>query len=195
MSTAENLAFSIVEEGHGIHCLLWNDKEDLYRTLLILRACIDPVLLDPIYFSSEEADLITFRAIVSSRTSIDDGEETPPAIQNTIANALWLICIQQASSSHVGPWLNGWRRPLSDRPGSIVVVRNPDFDAFQRNAPDLASFIGPRVFDCSTMLSTVSKDVRSKLVTRLPEKIITVLQKLPGNLPDSNEISRWIKSL
>lgn len=40
MALVEQLAFSLREEGHGVHALLWDDMGDLYRVLLITIAAL-----------------------------------------------------------------------------------------------------------------------------------------------------------
>jgi len=76
----------------------------------------------------------------------------------------------------------------------MLVIRHADFNPFQRNAPDIASFVGSRIFDASTMLSVFSKTTYERMRTTLPSEIQTILARLPGASPDEKEIVRWIES-
>jgi len=54
MSTAEELAFSIREERRGAHVLLWDDQGDLARALLVFRAALGAVPIEPMLLASTE---------------------------------------------------------------------------------------------------------------------------------------------
>src|SRR5262249_25441092 len=102
--------------------------------------------------------------------------------------------LQQARTELIGPWLNGWRRPLSESPGSLLVIRSADFPAFQRDAPDLTSFVGPRVYDASTMLSLFTPRTAQHLETIMPRELVDILKHLPGKTPSRNELRQWLKA-
>ncbi len=194
MSTAEKLAFSICTERRGIHVLLWDDQNDLVRALLALFAGLGDLRTSALLLSDHEKDLRALRELVETQIEVSDDA---PGLEEDVRSRrdhLWILCLQQASSNAVGPWLNGWRRPISDPPGAMLVIRHADFGSFQRNAPDIASFIGPRIYDASTMLSVFSKATYELLKTRLPDEIEAVLRRLPGTSPSEAEVADWIKA-
>ena len=90
--------------------------------------------------------------------------------------------------------MNGWRSALAEPPGALLIIRSADFTDFQRNAPDLASFIGPKIFDTSTMLSIWNARIAEKIRSQIPPEIKKILQKLPGEDSSEEEIVEWIKS-
>jgi len=196
MSTAERLAFSINEERRGVHVLLWDEQEDLVRALLILLAALeDDVVVHPLLVSPEQDRIHALKEVVDTRCLLEEEREAEPPSPDSLANRFWVLFVQQASSRIAGPWLNGWRRPLSEPPGTLLVIRHADFESFQRNAPDLASFAGPRLHNASTMLSLVSKDSCARLSASLPPQIEEVLRELPGTLPSRKEIAQWIEAV
>lgn len=194
MSTAEQLAFSICTERRGIHALLWDDQNDLVRALLALFAGLDDLQIQALLVSDDEKDLQALRELVETQMPISAEEAESQRESQSRPSQFQLLFLQQASSNAVGPWLNGWRRPLSDPPGSMLVIRHADFVAFQRDAPDIASFVGPRIYDASTMLSVFSKTTYERLEARLPNEIEAVLSRLPGTLPTERDIADWIKA-
>lgn len=194
MSTAEQLGFSISVEGRGIHVLLWDDQHDLVRALLALYARLANLRTDALLLSDDRKDLVALRQLVETRVRISDDESDLARDPESPRDQFWILFIQQASSNAVGPWLNGWRRPISDPPGAMLVIRHADFDSFQRNAPDIASFVGARIYDASTMLSVFSKTTYEGLKTRLPHQIETVLGRLPGTSPSEQDVAHWIKA-
>ena len=139
MSTAEKLAFSIYTERRGIHVLLWDDQNDLVRALLALFAGLDDLQTHALLVSDDASDLRALREMVETHMPISNEETEPERDPHARQSQFRLLFIQQASSNAVGPWLNGWRRPLSDPPGSMLVIRHADFVAFQRDAPDIGS--------------------------------------------------------
>jgi len=194
MSTAEQLAFSICTERRGIHVVLWDDQNDLVRALLALFAGLDDLRTSALLLSDQEKDLLALRELVETRIEISEDASGLEEDRRLRRDQLWILCLQQASSIAVGPWLNGWRRPISDPPGAMLVIRRADFGSFQRNAPDIASFIGPRIYDASTMLSVFSKTTHELLRTRLPDEIEAVLRRLPGTSPSEADVADWIKA-
>jgi hypothetical protein len=193
MSTAEQLAFSISSERRAVHVLLWDDKNDLVRALLALLAGLD-IEIYSLVVSDRDEDLSALRRLVETRIPISEDEMDSDHASEGIAARYWLLFLQQASSTIVGPWLNGWRRPISETPGSMLVIRHADYDSFQRSAPDIASFVGPRIFDASTMLSVFSKTTYDRLSERLPEDLEQLLGRLPGTAPSEKHLMEWIQA-
>ncbi len=191
MATAEQLALLIGEDGRGAHVLLWDDKQDLVHALLILLAVLGA---EQVYFhvvSTDRDGAKALRDLVDMRCPLEGDEEVGDA-RSPLGLRLWVLFLPQASSQQAGPWLNGWRRPLSEPPGTLLVVRHADFDAFQRSAPDLASFVGPRVYDASTMLSIISGDTARRLQARVPPDLERCLKQLPGKPPTREQIEHWL---
>lgn len=194
MSTTQKLVFSIDVERRGIHVLLWDDQQDLVRALVPLFAGLAGLRTHALLVSDDEKDLLALRQLVETRVPIYDEESELEQDPESRRSRFWVLFVQQASSNAVGPWLNGWRRPISDPPGAMLVIRHADFDSFQRNAPDIASFVGARIYDASTMLSLFSRTTYDRLNARLPDEIITVLSRLPGTSPSERDIASWIKA-
>jgi len=186
MATAEQVAFSIREEGRGVHVVLWDDQADLVRALLVVTAGLKGIPIYGLLVPDRDEDLISLRSLADSRTV----EEENDALKSP-ADSLWLLFIPPAASKRVGPWLNGWRRPLSQPPGTLLAVRHADFESFQRNAPDLASYFGPRIYDAATMISVWSKETDSRLESELAIEIQEILKRLPGTPPSKSEIDEW----
>ena len=192
MSTADQLAFSIRVERGGIHVLLWDDQNDLVRALLALSAGLTDSRIHALLVSDGGDDLRALRQLVETRVRITGEESDSTPESASWEDRLWILFLQQASTSRVGPWLNGWRRPISDPPGSMLVIRHADLDPFQRSAPDIASFVGPRIYDASTMLSVFSKETYERLRNRLPDEIEPILARLPGTAPSERDVANWI---
>jgi hypothetical protein len=194
MAIVEQLAFSLKEEGRGIHALLWDSLAELYHVLMITRAFLAETEIEPLLISTEPARIHELNDMIQRRLDDqiqregehgqDDGPPCPP-------HPIWALFIQQAASKQVGPRLNGWRRPLSEPNGTLLVVRNADFDDFQRSAPDLASFIGPRIYDASRLVVVCSKGTLSNLKKTLPEQFDQILRQLPGTAPTAIELADW----
>ena len=185
MPTAELLAKSILIEGRGVFSLLWEDIDDLARALIVFSAAFRDTPVTAQLVSPGPKDILVLQHLVESR--IDLEEKT-----GTEGKTFWILFLHQASSETVGPWLNGWRRPISEAPGTLIVVRHGDYEDFQRFAPDLASFIGPRISSASNMLSLVSRPIREHLRSNLPKNIRNCLERLPGDLPPKEQIEKWI---
>jgi hypothetical protein len=194
MSTAEQLAFSISIERRAIHVLLWDDKDDLVRSLLGFLAGLSGLKVQALLVSDDDQDLVALRTMIESRTPIGGREFEVDQESLSAADQFWILFLQQASANSAGPWLNGWRRPISEPPGSMLVIRHADFDSFQRSAPDIASFIGARVYDASTMLSVFSKPTYDGLKDHLPGEIEVILNRLPGAAPSKRDLAEWIKA-
>jgi hypothetical protein len=195
MSTAEALTFSMREEPHGIHILLWGSKDDLVRSLLIILATELNRPLYPLLVSSQQEHLDTLKRLVSTRYRLEEELSLDQDSLKQLPSQIWVLFIAQASTKTVGPWLNGWRKALSESPGTLLIVRHRDFIGLQRNAPDLISYAGPRIYDASTMLSICSAEVSQTVKTSLPPFFNTILQELPGEPPHQDELHRWVVAL
>ncbi len=192
MATAEQFAKSILLEKRGIHVLLWNNQDDLVRSLLVMLAVLKDLPKYPLLLSSSKEASRLLRPIfelqsTSEEKHLEEGSLLP------VRNDLLIIFLQQATSHSIGPWLNGWRRALAEEPGSILVIRNADFSDFQRFAPDLASFFGPKIHDSATMLSIWREKTAKKIKSVLPYHFCTILDELPGQSPSKKEIDHWLK--
>ena len=191
MYVSEKFFFSVVTDRAGVHVLLWEDKNELVRALLVLQAAMQTAELQFILVSGEESDLDELIRIIDTRrpgvlpSELDETGET---------DATFLVLLfQQASSQTIGPWLNGWRNPLAESPGSLLVIRSADFEQFQRNAPDLSSFVGPKVLDSSSMISDFSPEILRYLKVSLAPSAIEALDKLPGTMPMMDELEQWLR--
>ncbi len=194
MSIAEQLAFSIGAERRGIHVLLWDQQDDLVRALLGFLAALDDMAVYPVLVSDAPEDRAVLAKLVATRLPSVTEEDTPCDDSGPVEEQLWMLLLQQASTQTVGPCLNGWRRPISAPPGSLLVIRHADFKPFQQHAPDIASFIGPRIFDASTMLSMFSKTTYERLHRHLPVAVQGILSRLPGTPPSEQDIQNWVEA-
>lgn len=190
MPTAEQFARLLNQDGRGVHALLWDDQQDLVHAVLILRAVYGADRIRSLGVSGDTAGVEALRDLTDSRSAPEFDEEG--ARRPTVAGQLWMLFLPQAGSADLGPWLNGWRRALSEPPGTVLVVRAADFDAFQRSAPDLSSFVGPRVYDTSHMLSLFSPETARRLERRVPAELVSVLKQLPGAPPTGEELNQWL---
>lgn len=195
MAIAEELAFSLSEERSGIHVLLWDDKHALIRVLLVTRAVLrDRDLPQELFLISDDpppADALrrSIMARISERVdgewATDDQTSAPPP------HPLWMLFLRQALSQQAGARLNGWRQVFAEPLGTLIVVRNADFDPFQRSAPDLASFVGPRIYDASRIMMICSRRTRDSLERSLPHSLHEILRELPGELPTLENLRTW----
>jgi hypothetical protein len=190
MNTAELYAKNIIIEHKGIYLLEWSEKPDLVRALIVLIPIIGEEIINPTLLDSGIAakkylkDL--FQIKQGSDNILDDDALGPDRKE------MLFLFLQQAASSTVGPILNGWRSALAGAPGTILFVRSPDVSALQRSAPDLSSFIGPKMADTSNFLSIWSHETQIKLSDKLPKSIWQILEKLPGSMPQNQELATWI---
>jgi hypothetical protein len=194
MALVEQFAFSLREERRGVHALLWDDKGDLARVLLITRAALSDIPIETRLISGETIRLEEFGELIRSRVAEQIQHEEPASgtgDPDLPPHPLWILFFQQAASQQAGPRLNGWRRPLAEPMGTLLVIRNADFRDFQRAAPDLASFIGPRIYDASRLMMVCSRETLSKLSRVLPEPFETILRQLPGTVPPAEELADW----
>lgn len=109
-------------------------------------------------------------------------------------DTFWMLFIQQANSREIGPRMNGWRKPLAEAPGSLLLIRHADFDTFQRHAPDLVSFVGPRIYSASNMLSIFSDKTYQNMDVDLFDPLPAILRHLPGEQPGKEGILEWIEA-
>jgi hypothetical protein len=194
MALVEQLAFSLREEGRGVHVLLWDDLGDLCRVLLVTHAALGDLPIEPLIISGETIRLEELWKLIQMRIADQILHEAPgdkADDPDVSPHPLWVLFLQQAASRQAGPRLNGWRRPISDPLGTLLVVRNADFRDFQRAAPDLASFIGPRIYDASRMMMVCSRETLSKLKKVLPEPFESIIHQLPGRVPTAVELADW----
>jgi hypothetical protein len=194
MALVEQLAFSLREQGRGVHALLWDDMGDLIRVLLVTRAALGDIPIQPRLVSGETTRLAELRGLIQARVDdqiLKEAEEGGADIADSIPYPLWILFLQQAASGRVGPQLNGWRRLLSEPLGTLLVIRNADFRDFQRSSADLASFIGPRIYDASRMMMVCSRDTLGRLEKLLTEPFESILRQLPGRLPTADELADW----
>ena len=136
MALVEQLAFSLREQGRGVHALLWDDMGDLIRVLLVTHAALGDIPLEPLLVSGETMRRAELRDLIQARLADEirherredraDDPDLPP-------HPLWILFLHQAASEAAGPQLNGWRRPLSEPRGTLLIVRNADFRDFQRH--------------------------------------------------------------
>ncbi len=191
MFASEKFFFSVVTDRAGVHVLLWEDKNELVRALLVLNAVMQTTRIQFIAVSGEESDINHLIQVIDARRpNLLSSENDDPGESE---NPFLVLLFQQASSQSIGPWLNGWRNPLSESPGSLLVIRSADFGQFQRNAPDLSSYVGPKLLDSSSMISHFSPEILSGLCAVLAPSAIEALQRLPGVLPTPDELEQWIR--
>jgi hypothetical protein len=186
------MADSVRIEGQGVFVLLWDAKEDLVRALIVVNAALHDVPKRSLLLTPGNVVVRALRRLIETRVVIP-GETTggDTQAQAYSGQELWCLFLQQASSERVGPWLNGWRGLLRQPRGTILIIRHADFEAFQRSAPDLASFVGPRIYNASTMLSMVSQATLERIEPRITGPDADILLELPGTMPDENELRRW----
>ena len=191
MIASEKFFFSVATDLAGVHVLLWEDKNELVRSLLVLHAAMQVRDLQFLLVSGVESDISKLINVIDARRpSLFPTESNASA---EMENPFLVLLFQQASLQTIGPWLNGWRNPLSESPGSLLVIRSADFEQFQRNAPDLSSYVGPKILDSSSMISYFSPEILSCLNAELAPSAIEALQKLPGELPTIDGLERWIR--
>ena len=194
MGTAEYFFESILIERKGVHALTWEDKGDLTRALTVLAVLFNGIQTYPLLLTSAELaerELGSLFAIKPISENESNDQRYEPSLRR---DSFLLLFLDQAAGSTIGPLLNGWRSALAEPPGALLIIRSADFTDFQRNAPDLASFIGPKISDTSTMLSIWSTKVSDKIRAQIPPKIKEILKKLPGEDLSEKEIVEWIKS-
>ncbi len=186
MRTAEHLAKEILLEKKGVYSLVWDNKGELVRALLTVLAVFDSMPIKPMFLDSTDESIRLLKKSLDIQPNGDINESRN-------REEIRLFFLQQATSGTTGPWLNGWRSYLAKAPGTLIVIRNADFTAFQRKAPDLASFVGPKIFETANMLSLWRSETYDKIEPVLPEHILEIINRFPGNCPSEKEIAEWIK--
>lgn len=194
MGTAEYFFKSILIEGKGVHALTWEDKGDLVRSLIVLAALFNGKQTYPLLLTSAELAERELGSLFSIKPFLENESNDQGYEAISRRDSFLLLFLDQAAGSSIGPLLNGWRSAFAEPPGTLLIIRSADFTDFQRNAPDLASFIGPKISDASSMLSIWSTRISDKIRAQIPPKIKEILQKLPGEDPSEEEIVEWIKS-
>lgn len=172
--------------------MLWEDKTELVRSLLVLEAAISDLVKTAYCFLSTDLNSIKhLEGIVDARRpcQFEFGEE----VKLQEESPFLVLIFQQASMQTIGPWLNGWRNPLSQPPGSLLVIRSADFEQFLRSTPDLASFIGPKIFDSSSMISDLSPELLENMKVSVQQEALDILRNLPGELPTKSALEQWIR--
>jgi len=193
MATAEKLAQSIRIERQGVFALLWDAKDDLVQTLLVLNAVLGDLPKRALLLAPGSQSVLALRELIETRVIISEKDGDVNATPMPVpASELWFVFLQQASYEAVGPLLNGWRSSLREPCGTLLIMRHADFEPFQRWAPDLSSFVGPRIFNASNLLSLFSNNTRKKMKTQLPEEWSRILAELPGTMPADENIRAWI---
>jgi hypothetical protein len=193
MSTAEQLANSILLDNAGVHILLWDDQDDLIRALILVIAVIGKEKILPLLLSSETESLSVLRKLFEIKNAEEISLSEDEEVLQPKRNKLLLLFLQQATSKTIGPLLNGWRRDLAFEPGSLIVVRKADFMNFQKYAPDLASFYGPKIYDSSSLLYIWGEKTAKNVKPYLPNLMFDFIKKLPGEAPSENELKEWIQ--
>ena len=193
MSTSEQLAKSIKLDNRGIHVLLWDNKDDLVRVVIVLMASLDINSIEFLLLSSVDQSVKELKGLLELQPSSEKSMILESDSYGMQRESFLILFLQQATSRALGPWLNGWRSSLAKPPGALLIIRNADFVDFQRYTPDLSSFIGPKIYDSSSMLSMWSRETDKKINPRIPKKIKDILQELPGALPTIKEIENWIR--
>ena len=75
MAIVEHLAFSLKEEGRGIHVLLWDDLVELYHIVLITRAFLADTEIEPWLISNESARINTLNGMIQRRLDFQIQQE------------------------------------------------------------------------------------------------------------------------
>jgi hypothetical protein len=180
MESAGHLAQSLRFQPRGIHVLLWEDKADLVRALIIVKAVLPevktPIVLSPVSINLQK---FSIRLFESEQESI-------------LLDAPRIIIIPQASTEVVGAWLNGWRRRLAEAPGTLIVIRRADFTSLCLRAPDLMSFAQSDVHEATGLLPLIESEILENIPNQIPDDWKTALNALPGEIPSDDDIVRWI---
>ena len=189
----EQLLFSIREEPATIHALLWDDQDDLVRAIVVLSAALEDRGTEPLIVSAAVEELENLRALVSTRPAADAVVQD---FRDTLERSrLWLVFLRHGAAEAASPWLNGYRRPLAQDGGSLLIIRISDFGTLQRCAPDLTSFVGPRIYNASSMLFEVSREVYAKLTLKMSSKLSSILKELPGEMPSEQSLQDWMRAM
>jgi hypothetical protein len=163
------------------------------RALTVLLAVLEDYPKKFLLLASASDAASSLRALFELQPSEDEEPASDIDSLTPSRDDLLFLFLQQATSTSIGPWLNGWRSALAAPPGSLLVVRSADFPDFQRNAPDLESFYGPKLYDSSILLSMWSEKTARAMKATLPKDVVAILKELPGPLPSKKDIEDWIR--
>jgi hypothetical protein len=183
MTSAEHLARDLSMQSRGIHVLSWDNKADLVRALLIIRAAPESSLDSPTVVPTVQTDL----QLLGLRLF-----EEP---DDLASSSMRVFIIPQASTEAIGTWLNGWRRRLADPPGTLIVIRQSDLMALYRRAPDLMSFAQSEIHESAGLLPLVTRETFDRVCNSLPAGWQEALNSLPGSTPSVAELSDWLSTL
>jgi len=183
MLRLEHLFFDPSAEPYGIRLLIWEDKDELARCLVVVRALLQGQSFEDILLSTDTPTIERVRLIVETRRLFDDQP-----------NSFLSLFIQQATTATVGPFLNGSRRPLAESPGTLLVVRSADFPALLRAAPDMTSFVVHRMFDAAELLAPFDSALASLFSADLPPTLVDILNLLPGDPVAMDRLNAWVKA-
>src|SRR5438046_1774482 len=101
MALVEQLAFSLWEEGRGVHALLWDDMGDLVRVLLVTHAALGDIPIEPRFASGGTKQLEEIRELIQARVAEQILHEMPgngAGDPNSPPHPLWILFLQQAAS-------------------------------------------------------------------------------------------------
>lgn len=183
MLKLEHLFFDPTNERSGVSVIIWGDKTELARCLVVVRALLSDQLIEDVLVSSDKASVQQARELIERRRTED-----------SVNSPFLSLFVQQATTEIIGPLLNGSRKPLADPPGSLLVLRSADFHNFLRSAPDLASFVVHRMFDSAELMSAFESELASKFSSQLPQPLNEILESLPGDSVSQSELDEWVAS-
>jgi hypothetical protein len=183
MSSAEYLAQDLRMQSRGIHVICWDDKADLVHALLVLQSAFTRFPETPTLLPTQQSDLQRFGL------GLFENADKPTD------SSMRILLIPQASTEATGAWLNGWRRRLSDPPGTLIVIRHTDLMALYRRAPDLMSFAQSEIHEASSLLPLVTRETLDRMREVFPDGWNEPLNSLPGSMPPKADILKWMKTL
>ena len=183
MESAEHLVRVLSLQARGVQVLIWEQKIDLMRAIVLLKAALPGFPDSPVLLPTEAAALLEF-----SIRLFEQAENATPVERR-------VILIPQGNTTVAGEWLNGWRRQLAQSPGTLIVIRRIDFNTLCRAAPDLMSFAQSDVHEVTELLPLVEKATLDHLTFRLSDLWYEALEALPGAMPSDEEIADWLSQL
>jgi hypothetical protein len=183
MESAEHLAQTIGLRNRGIQVLLWENKTDLVRALLVLKAALPDFPDEPTMLPTSLSALQMFSVGLSE------------AHESGSPDKRRILLVPQASIEAVGAWLNGWRHQLAMPPGCILAIRRADFVTLCRRAPDLMSFAQSDIHEATGLLPVIDEPTLNRMSDRLPDGWYKPLDRLPGNMPLPIDGEEWISRL
>jgi hypothetical protein len=181
VESAEHLAAVFASQQSGIQLLLWEEKLDLVRSLLVLQSTMTDLPESPTLLPTKQSEIQLLSILLC---------ETP---ESETRDRRRVLILPQASTESIGPWLNGWRGQLAQPPGTILVVRSGDFHSLTLRAPDLMSFALSGIHDTTGLLPLAGHGLTEHFVTCLPRHWQDAVDQLPGSRPTDEEIDDWIQ--